>query len=86
MNIDIAANTGTDLVAELDITGENCPMTLVRTRLALDRLPAGHLLLVRLCGTEPVLEVPRAAEELGHQVVSLTAAPGGVSLLLLRRR
>ena len=86
MNAASKANTKADLVAELDITGETCPMTLVRTRLALDRLPTGHLLLVRLSGTEPVLEVPRAAEELGHEVVSLSAAPGGVSLLLLRRR
>ena len=85
MNIDVAANTGADVVAQLDITKEICPMTLVRTRLALDRLSAGQFLLVRLAGPEPVLEVPRAAEELGHQVVSLTPAPGGVSLLLLRR-
>ena len=71
--------------AQLDITGETCPMTFVRTRLALDRLAPGQLLLVRLRGIEPALEVPRAAEELGHAVVGATQA-GDVTLLLLRRR
>ncbi|NVN12548.1 sulfurtransferase TusA family protein, partial [Nguyenibacter vanlangensis] len=39
--------------AILDITGETCPMTFVRTRLALDRLPAGGRLRVRLRGAVP---------------------------------
>ena len=72
-------------MAELDITGEVCPMTLVRTRLALDRLAPGGLLLVRLSGKEPALEVPRAAEQLGHQVVSATPTGDGITLLVLRR-
>src|SRR4051794_25380655 len=35
---------------ELDITAETCPMTFVRTRLALDRMAAGETLLLRLRG------------------------------------
>lgn len=70
--------------AEIDITRETCPMTFVRTRLAIDRLVSGQLLLVRLCGIEPVLEVPRSAQELGHTVVS-SRVEDGVTLLLLRR-
>ena len=71
-------------MSELDITAEACPMTLVRTRLALDRLAPGSLLMVRLSGTEPALEVPRAAEQLGHHIVSVTNE-GAITLLLLRR-
>lgn len=70
----------------MDITTDSCPMTLVRTRLALDRLEPGRLLLVRLAGTEAALEVPRAAEELGHVVLSLVPGPHGTTELLLRRR
>jgi len=43
---------------ELDITGEICPMTFVRTRLALDRMRPGETLLVRLRGEEPLRNVP----------------------------
>jgi TusA-related sulfurtransferase len=70
---------------ELDITGEMCPMTFVRTRLALDRMRPGETLLVRLRGDEPVRNVPRTAREQGHEVLSLETGADGISLLLLRR-
>jgi tRNA 2-thiouridine synthesizing protein A len=70
---------------ELDITGELCPMTFVRTRLALDRMLPGEILLVRLRGEEPLRNVPRTAREQGHAVLSLETAADGTSLLLLRR-
>jgi tRNA 2-thiouridine synthesizing protein A len=70
---------------ELDITTELCPMTFVRTRLALDRMQPGQTLLVRLRGDEPLANVPRAAAELGHTVLALETDPDGVTRLLLRR-
>jgi tRNA 2-thiouridine synthesizing protein A len=71
---------------EIDITADTCPMTFVRTRLALDRLAPGQTLLVRLRGEEPLRNVPRAAQEQGHTVLSLEAEEAnGVSRLLLRR-
>ena len=70
---------------ELDITSELCPITFVRTRLALDRMQPGETLLVRLRGEEPLRNVPRTAREQGHEVLSLQPATDGVSLLLLRR-
>ncbi len=71
---------------EIDITGDVCPMTFVRTRLALDRLASGEQLLVRLRGSEPRQNIPRTAVELGHAVISLHDQSDGVSLLLLRRK
>jgi tRNA 2-thiouridine synthesizing protein A len=71
---------------ELDITAEVCPMTFVRTRLALDRLAPGQTLLVLLRGAEPVANVPRAAAEQGHEVLSQETTPDGITRLLLRRR
>jgi TusA-related sulfurtransferase len=70
---------------ELDITSEVCPMTFVRTRLALDRMAPGQLLLVRLRGEEPLRNVPRTAREQGHEVLSLQTGTDGVTSLLLRR-
>lgn len=70
---------------ELDITSEVCPMTFVRTRLALDRMQPGQVLLVRLRGEEPLRNVPRTAREQGHQVLSLDLDAQGVATLLLRR-
>ena len=69
----------------LDITHEVCPMTFVRTRLALDRLAPGQLLLVLLRGEEPRLNVPRTAVAQGHQVLSQENDTDGVTRLLLRR-
>jgi TusA-related sulfurtransferase len=70
---------------ELDITAEVCPMTFVRTRLALDRMAPGQILRVRLRGEEPLRNVPRTAREQGHEVLSLDTDADGVATLVLRR-
>ncbi len=69
----------------LDITAETCPMTFVRTRLALDRLPAGATLLVLTRGEEPRRNLPRTAAEQGHAVLDQRARADGVTALLLRK-
>jgi tRNA 2-thiouridine synthesizing protein A len=70
---------------EIDITGDLCPMTFVRTRLALDRMTPGQILQVRLRGEEPLRNVPRTAAEQGHVVLSLETGVDGISVLRLRR-
>ncbi len=70
---------------ELDITRDVCPMTFVRTRLALDRLAPGQVLLVRLRGEEPLRNVPRTAGEQGHAVLGLAPAGDGIMELLIRK-
>jgi TusA-related sulfurtransferase len=57
--------------ASLDITGEACPMTYVRTKLKLETLAEAQVLEVWLRGEEPLKNVPRSAREEGHQVLSL---------------
>jgi TusA-related sulfurtransferase len=69
----------------LDISREVCPMTFVRTRLALDRLATGQTLLVLLRGDEPRRNVPATAASLGHAVLSQETDAGGLTRLLLRR-
>jgi tRNA 2-thiouridine synthesizing protein A len=70
---------------ELDITREVCPMTFVRTRLALDRMAPGEVLLVRLRGDEPLRNVPRSAAEQGHAVLAVETASDAVSEVLIRK-
>ncbi len=70
----------------LDITAELCPMTFVRTRLALDSLQSGQILAIKLRGEEPARSVPRQAAELGHTILLQTKDAAGVTRLLLRRK
>lgn len=73
-------------VQQLDITNETCPMTFVRTRLALDRMPSGDILQVRLLGEEPYRNVVLNAEALGHVIISDEPDQGGTRLVAIRRR
>jgi TusA-related sulfurtransferase len=71
--------------SDLDITGETCPMTFVRTRLALDRMRSGQVLRVILRGEEPRRNVPRTAAEQGHAVLAATEDADGVATLWIRK-
>jgi TusA-related sulfurtransferase len=83
----IAAPPAENIVADqtIDITRDICPMTFVRTRLALDRLQPGQVLCVRLRGDEPLRNVPRTAQAQGHTLLGLAREAEGVSTLWLRR-
>ena len=70
---------------EIDITAELCPMTYVRTRLALDKLHSGQILGVLLRGEEPLRNVPLSATRQGHLVLSQERmAPDTVRVLIQR--
>jgi TusA-related sulfurtransferase len=73
----------------LDITADVCPLTFVRAKLALERMPSGGVIEVRLNAGEPLRNVPRALAEMGHVVLSNTPEdPGirdGVHRLRVRR-
>jgi TusA-related sulfurtransferase len=69
----------------IDITAETCPMTFVRTRLALDALAAGEILLVRLRGEDPLRNVPRAAADQGHDPLELMEQEDGTWLLVIQK-
>jgi TusA-related sulfurtransferase len=73
--------------ADIDITGEVCPMTFVRVKLALERLPSGAVLGVRLNDGEPLRNVPRSARAEGHEILSLAPEAEGsvVHRLTIRR-
>jgi molybdopterin/thiamine biosynthesis adenylyltransferase/TusA-related sulfurtransferase len=58
------------VAARIDITPYMCPMTFVRTRLALESLSPGDLLDVVMRPGEPARNIPRNLVEEGHVIVS----------------
>jgi tRNA 2-thiouridine synthesizing protein A len=78
-------NGGPGCDCKIDITGEICPMTFVRTRLALDAMQGGEVLLVRLRGDEPLRNVPRSAQQLGHREIHRQTDPTGATLIWLQK-
>ena len=69
----------------IDITAETCPMTYVRTRLALDTIESGQILLVRLKGEDPLRNVPRAAADQGHDLLELLEQEDGSFILVIQK-
>jgi tRNA 2-thiouridine synthesizing protein A len=67
-------------VHTLDVTAYTCPLTWVRTKLALERLGPGETLVVALPPGEALENVPRSAVEAGHEV-----AVEGTSVRIVRR-
>jgi TusA-related sulfurtransferase len=75
----------------LDITGDVCPLTFVKTKLLLERMAPGDIARVRLKGAEPLENVPRSVREQGDEVLALTpvapdTAADGVHELTIRKR
>jgi TusA-related sulfurtransferase len=60
-------------------------MTFVRTRLALDTLKSGEILLIRLAGADPLANVPRAAADQGHEPLDLIEQEDGTWLLVIQK-
>src|SRR3712207_6604932 len=68
--------------ADLDVRALRCPMTWIRTKLALERLAPGDVLTVRCSPGEALENVPRSAREAGHAAtVEGTTVKDAYSLL-----
>ncbi|HRW61485.1 MAG TPA: sulfurtransferase TusA family protein [Defluviicoccus sp.] len=75
----------------LDISGDVCPMTFVRTKLLIERMSPGETATVRLAGFEPLNNVPQAVLRQGVEVISLepesaAEGPAGLHRLRIRKR
>jgi TusA-related sulfurtransferase len=66
--------TGSDDVPEttVDLRGEVCPFTFVRTKLALEALPIGGALRVIVDHEPASRNIPRSATEWGQEVRRVT--------------
>jgi TusA-related sulfurtransferase len=69
----------------LDITADVCPITYVRTKIALESLAPGEQLEVVMRQGEPSLNVPRSLREDGHEVLAEGPLDGGLHRVVVRR-
>jgi TusA-related sulfurtransferase len=63
-------------LARVDVRAFSCPITWVKTRMALERLQLGDRLEVLLREGEPLRNLPGSASEDGHRVVAIEPVPG----------
>lgn len=71
--------------AHADVRAYACPITYVKTRIALERIAAGEVLEVWLAEGEPARSVPASAEEEGHRVVAVEPLGDGAVRVLIQK-
>lgn len=57
------------LIRDLDLKGEVCPYTFVKTKLTLEEMKSGEVLRVVVDYEPAVSNIPRSAASEGHEVV-----------------
>ena len=69
----------------LDLAGEICPMTWVRTKLALEEMAPGDTLEVWLDAGAPATSVPKSAAAEGHLVRTVGPDAGGCARVVIQK-
>jgi len=69
----------------VDITDVVCPVTFVKTKVALEELDDGQILQVHIKDGEPVQNVPRSVKDEGHQVIKLADNEDGTYELFIKK-
>jgi len=72
--------------ATLDLRGEICPFTFVRTKLALEALAMGAVLRVVVDHEPATRNIPRSAAEWGQEVIGVAGVAPGTWAIDLRKR
>ncbi|MBI2907761.1 MAG: sulfurtransferase TusA family protein [Chloroflexi bacterium] len=57
---------------ELDIKGEVCPFTFVKSKLAIEELETGQVLRVIVDHLPAIENVPRSMTHEGHEIISVS--------------
>lgn len=76
-DVAISSEAWTEDDSLLDLCGETCPFTFVRTKLLLEELPLGARLRVIVDHPPAATNVPRSATAWGQRVLGVTALPEG---------
>ncbi len=69
----------------VDITNVVCPVTFVKTKVALEEMDDGQILSVHMKDGEPVQNVPRSVKEEGHKILKLIDNGDGTYDLIVRK-
>ena len=74
-----------EIAGIVDITDKVCPLTFVKTKVALEELDDGEVIAIRMNDGEPVQNVPRSVKEEGHQILKLVDNEDGTYNLIVRK-
>jgi TusA-related sulfurtransferase len=70
----------------LDIRGEVCPYTYVKTRLALEEMKTGQVLSVQVDYEPAIRSVPRSVTIQGDEILSVMLTQPGEWEILIRKQ
>ncbi|WP_448583540.1 sulfurtransferase TusA family protein [Thermocrinis sp.] len=70
---------------ELDIKGEVCPFTFVKSKLVLEQMEVGQVLRVILDYPPSVENVPKSMREEGQEVLAINKLDNGSWEILIRK-
>jgi tRNA 2-thiouridine synthesizing protein A len=74
-----------DLTEELDLRGEVCPYTFVKTKLRLEELDSGQDLIILLDDSAATANVSKSLRNDGHEILDLKTMSGGVWQILVKK-
>lgn len=83
---EIAARAGARVDEELNLRGEICPYTFVKSKLALEDLAPGQVLRVIVDNPESAENVPRSLTNEGNEVLGVGPIGGEAWSILVRKR
>ncbi len=83
---EILLSPSVEISKKLDLCGEVCPQTYVKTWLALEELEVGQVLQVKFDFAQAVQDVPKSLSSEGHEVLGVQPAEGGTWLVTVRKK
>lgn len=75
----------TEELEELDLRGEVCPYTFVKTKLRLEELDSGQDLTILLDDSAATANVSKSLKSEGHKILDLKAVSGGVWQIIVKK-
>lgn len=73
------------MTEELDLRGEVCPYTFVKTKLRLEDLDSGQDLIILLDDPEATANVSKSLRSEGHEILDLKAISGVVWQVIVKK-
>lgn len=73
------------MTEELDLRGEVCPYTFVKTKLKLEELDSGRELTIPLDDSAATANVSKSLRNEGHEILDLKAISGEVWQIVVKK-
>ncbi len=79
------ADINYEVTDTIDITDVTCPITFVKSKVAIEELEEGEVLQIHVNSGEPLENVPRSLTEEGHEVLKKVDNGDGTWELYVQR-